>query len=152
MKKERGFTIVELLIVIVVIGILAAITIVAYNGIQNRAKTQSAQASASAIQKKIESYNAATGSYPTDTSYSAFAATINTQVESAISATGVTLSTPTTSTTGNEKRVKISRCTAPSGATGHRIEYWDFATNAISSSTIDVNTNTTACTTWTALT
>ena len=35
--KQTGFTIVELLIVIVVIGILAAISIVAYNGIQNRA-------------------------------------------------------------------------------------------------------------------
>ena len=41
MKRVRvgtdGFTIVELLIVIVVIGILAAITIVAYNGLQKRA-------------------------------------------------------------------------------------------------------------------
>lgn len=37
-KNKNGFTIVELLIVIVVIGILAAITIVAYNGIQNRAQ------------------------------------------------------------------------------------------------------------------
>jgi prepilin-type N-terminal cleavage/methylation domain-containing protein len=36
-----GFTIVELLIVIVVIGILAAITIVAYNGIQDRARNTS---------------------------------------------------------------------------------------------------------------
>ena len=36
--KRLGFTIVELLIVIVVIGILAAITVVAYNGIQNRAR------------------------------------------------------------------------------------------------------------------
>lgn len=36
--KQRGFTIVELLIVIVVIAILAAIVIVAYNGIQERAK------------------------------------------------------------------------------------------------------------------
>lgn len=36
--KQKGFTIVELLIVIVVIGILAAITIVAYNGIQTRAR------------------------------------------------------------------------------------------------------------------
>lgn len=35
---QQGFTIVELLIVIVVIGILAAITIVAYNGIQDRAR------------------------------------------------------------------------------------------------------------------
>ncbi|MFZ2836491.1 MAG: prepilin-type N-terminal cleavage/methylation domain-containing protein [Candidatus Saccharimonadales bacterium] len=32
-KQQSGFTIVELLIVIVIIGILAAITIVAYNGI-----------------------------------------------------------------------------------------------------------------------
>ncbi len=36
--QQRGFTIVELLIVVVVIAILAAITIVAYNGIQNRAR------------------------------------------------------------------------------------------------------------------
>lgn len=37
-KQNSGFTIVELLIVIVVIGILAAITIVAYNGVQQRAR------------------------------------------------------------------------------------------------------------------
>jgi general secretion pathway protein G len=37
-KTKSGFTIVELLIVIVVIGVLAAITIVAYNGFQQRAK------------------------------------------------------------------------------------------------------------------
>ena len=37
-KKQTGFTIVELLIVIVVIGILAAITIVAFNGVQQRAR------------------------------------------------------------------------------------------------------------------
>lgn len=42
-KSTSGFTIVELLIVIVVIGILAAITIVAYNGIQQRAKTATVQ-------------------------------------------------------------------------------------------------------------
>ncbi len=37
-KQKSGFTIVELLIVIVVIAILAAITIVSYNGISERAK------------------------------------------------------------------------------------------------------------------
>lgn len=41
--KRPGFTIVELLIVIVVIGVLAGIVVVAYNGIQNRARTSQAK-------------------------------------------------------------------------------------------------------------
>lgn len=53
MKQAKGFTIVELLIVIVVIGILAAITIVAYNGIQNRAYSSAAQSAAAQLSKKI---------------------------------------------------------------------------------------------------
>jgi prepilin-type N-terminal cleavage/methylation domain-containing protein len=53
---KRGFTIVELLIVIVVIGILAAITIVAYNGISNRAKQSAAQSGVSQAYKKVMAY------------------------------------------------------------------------------------------------
>ena len=65
LKRNRsGFTIVELLIVIVVIGILAAITIVAYNGIQNRAKdTQTASALQSWI-KGLKLYKAQNGQWP----------------------------------------------------------------------------------------
>lgn len=52
-QKQTGFTIVELLIVVVVIAILAAITIVAYNGIQNRAKASALQSAVSQAAKKV---------------------------------------------------------------------------------------------------
>lgn len=53
---RRGFTIVELLIVVVVIAILAAITIVAYNGITNRAKNSAASTAAEQAAKKVMTY------------------------------------------------------------------------------------------------
>ncbi len=66
-KKQTGFTIVELLIVVVVIAILAAITIVAYNGITNRTKESSVMSSVSQALRKIETFKSAsqTESYPT---------------------------------------------------------------------------------------
>lgn len=64
MYKKTGFTIVELLIVIVVIAILAAISITAYNGIQIRASNTARVNEAKAWQRLFESYKASTGSYP----------------------------------------------------------------------------------------
>lgn len=63
-KQQHGFTIVELLIVIVVIGILAAITIVAYNGIQNRATNQQTIASVRAYYSALTAYTIDNGAYP----------------------------------------------------------------------------------------
>ena len=62
--NPKGFTIVELLIVIVVIGILAAIVIVAYNGITSRANDTSYKTDAAGIAKVIETFNADSGRYP----------------------------------------------------------------------------------------
>lgn len=62
-KDSRGFTIVELLIVIVVIATLAAITIVAFNGIQQRAKTTAKVGTVQQAVKLILLYKA-DGTYP----------------------------------------------------------------------------------------
>lgn len=55
-KLNHGFTIVELLIVIVIIGILAAITITAYNGVQQRARDTQRKADLAQIAKSMQLY------------------------------------------------------------------------------------------------
>ena len=63
-QKHRGFTIVELLIVIVVIAILAAVTITAFNGVQSRSRDTARIAKIKSIAKAIELYKIDTGRYP----------------------------------------------------------------------------------------
>ena len=64
-QNSHGFTIVELLVVIVVIGILAAITIVSYTGISNRATVAAVQSDLDSAGRKLKLYYTLYGSYPT---------------------------------------------------------------------------------------
>jgi prepilin-type N-terminal cleavage/methylation domain-containing protein len=62
--SSRGFTIIELLIVIVIIAILTAITVVAYNGIQGRAVAAKASATVDTYVKALEMYYIDNGHFP----------------------------------------------------------------------------------------
>lgn len=64
---EKGFTIVELLVVIIVISILTAITIVSYTAVQNASKESVVQQDLATFGKIMTRYKADTGSYPSDT-------------------------------------------------------------------------------------
>jgi prepilin-type N-terminal cleavage/methylation domain-containing protein len=64
-KNFGGFTIVELLVVIVVIGILAAITIVSYTGLSSKATVASLQSDLSNAKKQLALYQVENSAFPT---------------------------------------------------------------------------------------
>lgn len=72
-QLSKGFTIVELLIVIVVIAILAAITVVAYNGIQDRARATQMASGMGQYAKALANHVALNGAYPTSAASGALA-------------------------------------------------------------------------------
>ena len=142
---RNGFTIVELLIVIVVIGILAAITIVSFNGVTARANTTGSQASASSVVKKAEAYNAEKSGYPA--TFASLTASADSANSYYIAASSMALATAnlTTAPTGTlaTKTVVFNICgnsgstTAPANLaaitgsagtiTGIRVNYWNFS-------------------------
>ncbi len=63
--SQRGFTLIELMIVVAIIGILAAIAISLYANVQGRARLAKAQADARALNSAISIYSAHMGALPT---------------------------------------------------------------------------------------
>ncbi|AGL62008.1 exported protein of unknown function [Candidatus Saccharimonas aalborgensis] len=158
MKKSSGFTIVELLIVIVVIAILATITIVVYGSVQNRARSSAGQSQVNHLAKKVESFNTVNNTYPTycqliTNSLSPTGAGSGVGVgtcaaggssaglESKIDTPNSMSSTDVTSTTAaNGSVVTYKRCTT----NGAKVRYWDYA--ATTPALVDKNLgNVTTC-------
>lgn len=87
-RGARGFTIVELLIVIVVIGVLAAITVVAYNGVTVRAENQKTLAAVSSYSRAMYAYASTNGTYPVNASYPCLGAYPQTKCANVSDSTG----------------------------------------------------------------
>ena len=63
-QRQSGFTIVELLIVIVIIGILAGLVITTFVGIQQRARNSERQTDINSVSSQLEGYFAKNSGYP----------------------------------------------------------------------------------------
>lgn len=126
-RSEQGFTIVELLIVIVIIGILAAIVIVAYTGITQRANNQKYQANADAIKTIAETINADSGSYPTGTDTTTLKASFNanstTKLPAGVDITFWTGTDPTNAAAETAAKASPSSYTVKVCAAGVKVFY-----------------------------
>jgi len=64
MRKRKGFTLVEILIVIMVIGVLAGIAIPAVRGIRDQARISQAEGDLSTLRSATEAFQTTTDGYP----------------------------------------------------------------------------------------
>lgn len=121
-RKDRGFTIVELLVVIVVIGILAAITIVSYVGVTARANAAKAVSNAQTVQAVAEAINADNSKYPITTAEFASLSSV------ARIPAGLTISASVTAPTADNGTTTFQLWTLTTGpTTGGEIVFWDYA-------------------------
>lgn len=103
--KKKAFTLLELLIVIIIIGLLAAIGLVQYNRAVTNAKNAAAKAMLGEMKKVAQAYQAVNNAWPNGAAFTvtlpdgeesiAFSGTDNFFTYNAISASGTGTATPT---------------------------------------------------------
>ncbi len=91
--KESGFTLIELMVVVVIIGILAAIAIPQFANIINNSRLKADIATGKTIKDAVDQYYTDKGSYPSTTSTTTLAADLKTA--------GYLASTPTVAQNSN---------------------------------------------------
>lgn len=67
-RHQRGFTLIEALVVVVILGMLAAVIVFAVGGSTDKAQTSACAGERSAVESAVEAYRASTGTYPNSVS------------------------------------------------------------------------------------
>jgi general secretion pathway protein G len=98
-KKDKGFTLVELLIVIVILGILATVTVFAVSGITEKGQTSACSADRKTLEVAVEAYFAQNNAYPTDAN--------------ALVTAGLLRTAPSTHTVSGSTITAVGDCAAP---------------------------------------
>lgn len=121
--NDRGFTIVELLIVIVVIAILAAVSIVAYTGVQQKTRTSAVSFALSQATKKLATYMVDNDSYPSDLASLNINDTSSVDYQYSVNNSSNPATYCITATSGNVSYKASSASAAPSsgGCAGHGV-------------------------------
>lgn len=120
-KHSRGFTIVELLVVIVVIGVLAAITVTSYTGISSRANTTADKHNADSVRRAAQMVYTNTGVFPLTSGTSATVITNLNATETKV---------PTSLTVNNVQQLTASatiQYLVNVAGTGICVGYWDYS-------------------------
>jgi len=122
-RVQQGFTLIDLMIVVAIVGILAAIALPAYQDYVVRSKVSEGAATAAACKTSVAEYLASKNSMPADMT-AAGCSTTPSQYVSAIDVTGgtinVTLQNVGGSPTANGLLYKLAPCVSGSAVTS-----WD---------------------------
>ena len=129
-KIQQGFTLIELMIVVAIIGILAAIAIPAYQDYTKRARVTEGLSLASAAKTSVTEYYASNNTFPSTNASAGLAATITgTSVSNVqVGASGVITVTYTSLVDATTNTLTLTptagsgavtwKCAAPTGGAG----------------------------------